>query len=469
MSFMEYDILRCQRFDKNKMHAYWVVVTSVEGNSIKVAKSEFDKSFITGRILNPPVIGDELVQFGNAAPEGALKYRNRRSAIYLSADENGLPTIDVLQGICTKSFEGCMKLRIGGLDGITDTDFPEGIRDFGIYCNNGYFKGTIAGAGIFMLRADGSGYLAKGEISWDKKGNLKFGKNVTLSWENLSEDAKLNLKGKDADLVFPWLQEWVNNGTLIDGQKIVSSRIFSGKKNPDGSLTGVALGREVIEIGGVKKTGLFGVKDGKMTFSLDAETGDAQYSGEISIADGKIQLLKDGSGKLANGNIEWDIYGNVFVNVMAKKKPVVITPENIAYFTEVLAVDHDGVTWMTLNVYSIGDGFAITGNFMMNEQQEVYFYKNGVKVYLACSSLPYLPFREGSYHSLFLGRNITIQNDSNIRLAIVGYVYDDGQEHNPTSAIVEPGEIFTYKADDMPVYDDLYEEYIIRWLRRKVR
>lgn len=40
---------------------------------------------------------------------------------------------------------------------------------------------------------------------------------------------------------------------------------------------------------------------------------DGEFNGKISIADGKILLDKDGSGKLANGNVEWDKDGNVSV------------------------------------------------------------------------------------------------------------------------------------------------------------
>lgn len=40
---------------------------------------------------------------------------------------------------------------------------------------------------------------------------------------------------------------------------------------------------------------------------------DGEFKGKISIADGKIILNKDGSGKLANGNIEWDADGNTTI------------------------------------------------------------------------------------------------------------------------------------------------------------
>lgn len=42
----------------------------------------------------------------------------------------------------------------------------------------------------FALRTDGSGYLAKKNIKWDQNGKVTFGKDVTLNWDNLGEDAQ---------------------------------------------------------------------------------------------------------------------------------------------------------------------------------------------------------------------------------------------------------------------------------------
>lgn len=40
------------------------------------------------------------------------------------------------------------------------------------------------------IRTDGSGYLAKKNIKWDQDGKVTFGKDVTLNWDNLGEDAQ---------------------------------------------------------------------------------------------------------------------------------------------------------------------------------------------------------------------------------------------------------------------------------------
>ena len=145
-----------------------MTVKSVVGDSLYIPQTEFE-----GQSL--PEAADELVQFGN------LVETTRQAAIYMSADESGVPCIDVLDGINSKSFDGCLKARLGCLDGITDNAFPEGIKGYGLFSENGYFKGTVAGAGVYMLRPDGSGYLAGGNISWDVQGNVTFSNAVKLN------------------------------------------------------------------------------------------------------------------------------------------------------------------------------------------------------------------------------------------------------------------------------------------------
>lgn len=136
-----------------------------------------------------PEIGDEVVQFGNVSD------KTRQAAIYLQADETGVPCIDILDGIKSKSFTGCLKSRLGCLDGISDPAFIEGISGYGLYCENGYFKGTVAGAGIYMLRPDGSGYLANGNISWDERGNILFSEDVKLNWSKDMDSIKADVSG----------------------------------------------------------------------------------------------------------------------------------------------------------------------------------------------------------------------------------------------------------------------------------
>ena len=304
MSFVANDIIRCSEFSGGHKN-YWVIVSKVENNELVIPKIEFENSSLPG-------IGDELVQFGNTTD------KVRQSAIYLHADENGEPAIDVLFGIHEKSFDGCVKIRIGG-------DIPGEPGKKGFYCENGLIKSVNeAGEVMYLLRPDGSGMMAKGNISWDKDGNgsifkkaiywdkdgFHFGSGMKLTWDNLPPDAKEMLKGdkgdpgdkgetgNDANLL-PWVEEWASNKTKIGGEYIISPKIFSGKKGADEKLTGVAFGRSVVTVieDGVEKqkTGIFGIKDGKITFSVDAETGDVTLEGIIKAIGGLLGGFNIGS------------------------------------------------------------------------------------------------------------------------------------------------------------------------------
>ena len=305
MSFVANDIIRCQTFSSGQK-SYWVIVSSTSNNEIVIPKSEFEGWDI-------PAIGDEIVQFGNTTDTA------RQSAIYLHADEGGDPAIDVLFGIHEKNFNDCTKVRIGG--GIPGA---EGCRGF--YCENGMIKSVNeVGEIMYMLRPDGSGLMAKGNISWDADGNgsifnrsiywdkdgFHLGSGIKLTWDNLPADAKEALKGgkgdpgdkgdpgKDANLL-PWVEEWNNNKTEIGGEHVISPKIFSGTRGVDGKLTGVAVGRDVIEIDGVKKTGIFGIKDGVVIFSVD-ENGDSFYGGSINVND-RFSVDKDGKVVAVDGS-----------------------------------------------------------------------------------------------------------------------------------------------------------------------
>lgn len=48
----------------------------------------------------------------------------------------------------------------------------------------------------FLLRVDGSGYLANLNISWDTEGRVTFGPGVSLDWDNLSDESKLEIIGR---------------------------------------------------------------------------------------------------------------------------------------------------------------------------------------------------------------------------------------------------------------------------------
>lgn len=363
MSFVEHDFIRCQEFigDKRKYH---VEIESVVDGIIRIPITEFtSETDEDGKtvITNPPLPGDDIVQFGNSSYAAA--YVGRHSAIYMHADESGQPAIDVLDGIYSKNWSDCLKVRMGG-----DIPGTDGLKGF--YCVNGIIKGIDNdGSILYQFNPDGSGFIGKGAIRWDAAG-FRFGTGVKLAWDNLDDETKENLKGesgrdgapggdgKDGMSVFityhdseeepsiptgdgttegwhtdattsvvwmsqkvsespdtgswgspirikgdigepgqdanllPWVEDWTEKGTNIGKEYIVSPRMFCGtaKTLENGSqvITGVAIGRDVIEIDGSKRTGVFGIKENKTTFELDALTGDATFKGTLHSENGEI-------------------------------------------------------------------------------------------------------------------------------------------------------------------------------------
>lgn len=53
----------------------------------------------------------------------------------------------------------------------------------------------------FLLRTDGSGYLANENIEWDSNGKVTFGQNVTLNWSNLDQTIKQEMVNKSIKII----------------------------------------------------------------------------------------------------------------------------------------------------------------------------------------------------------------------------------------------------------------------------
>lgn len=382
MSFMEHDFIRCQEFTGSQK-VYHVEIESVADGIIRVPLSEFDLGE-EGIVVNPPAPGDDIVQFGNS------QNKARQSAIYLHADETGQPAIDVMFDINSKNWDGKVKIRVGG-------DIPDSGGLKGFYCENGMIKGTDSnGHTVYCIYPDGtaefgdnsakfctdkSGYIAGGAISWvwnaEKKKCVCTMKDVVLTWDNLSDEAKENLKGEpgkdgtdgkdgdpgkdgkdgmgvyityhdseeepakptgngmangwhtdatasviwisqkvaesadsgewgkpinikgepgkdgqDANLL-PWIEEWNGYATEIGEGYIVTPKMFSGIKDEEtGKLTGIAQGKDCIEIDGVKRTGIFALVEDKIVFELDPINRTYKFTGEIEANIGRIGNLR---------------------------------------------------------------------------------------------------------------------------------------------------------------------------------
>lgn len=125
------DLMRCQTFTNGHLKSYWVEITGVSGNSVVIPTTEFDESL--------PEAGDECVLMGSTTNP------KRRNLILISATEDGQPRIDVMDGVSAKNFTGCLRARLGNLDGITDNWFPPENQPHGdgLYSDNAYLRGTF--------------------------------------------------------------------------------------------------------------------------------------------------------------------------------------------------------------------------------------------------------------------------------------------------------------------------------------
>lgn len=202
-TFVAGDLMRCATFSNGNAKGYWVEITGVSGNSVIIPAEEF-----AGEI---PMEGDECVLMGNVSNIA------RQNLILISATEDGQPRIDVLDGVKSKSFEGCLRTRLGNLDGITDDWFPADNQPHGngLYSDNAYLRGTfllvtgedvktkfeiVEGKIESMIEAVRDDFVAdKGYLS-----NPAFASGME-KWDTLNEAVFFLVGNK-------WV--WVNNNVL---------------------------------------------------------------------------------------------------------------------------------------------------------------------------------------------------------------------------------------------------------------
>ena len=343
--FQANDFIRCQRWTANGARGYWVRVSFIgstaggHNNVLAINRSEFDAAIVepqagevdaydhaqdvtaqvaqlvtddrtalitaddgTSLLLadnsNPtiaglmvlPEVGDELVQYGNATDT------TRQSAIYIHANGTGQPAIDLLTGITSKSFVGCLACRLGGY-------LPTG--GFGLYAKNGQIISLSPDGQTthYSLNPDGSFSLGQGAIEYNGKGNVTIGNNVTIKWGPQSQttykwavsDNGTSAPNRDWSSTFP---------TDVAQGKYIWKRTFY----PDGTET-----TELI--GFVGKDGVNGV-DGAAYYILapvgsisrtQQGTATPSYSQKtITVEAYRTQGLT--SKKFTGGKMKWAIY-----------------------------------------------------------------------------------------------------------------------------------------------------------------
>lgn len=233
--FIAKDFIRCQRWTENGLKGYWVRINSIGNNGtglnnmLVVPKTEFNGTIIaesgyntaeyveTNDIaMNIPTAGDEVVQYGNETD------KSRQSAIYIHANGKGEPALDMLTGIHSKSFAGCLAARLGG-------NLPDG-GGFGLYSKNGRIVSEGANNEKFYeFKPDGTFSLGKGAIKFN--GNkVTIGEGVNITWGPQSQSGVQYAVSDNGNT--PPISGWKNDMPKFQAGKYLWTKITY----PDGTF-----------------------------------------------------------------------------------------------------------------------------------------------------------------------------------------------------------------------------------------
>lgn len=122
---------------------------------------------------------------------------------------------------------------------------------------------------------------------------------VSFGWYKVKSGTP-GTPGVDASLL-DWVSDWNSGKTVIDGQSVITPKIFAGSRNSNGTITGIAIGRFSLSTrnasGVISKetvNGIYGFSDGKKTFTLDAagnvQLGNGNEYIKYNVSTGKVEF-----------------------------------------------------------------------------------------------------------------------------------------------------------------------------------
>lgn len=346
--FVKNDLIRCQRVEVGSdgvtkgIKGYWVKIESANMKEgwFTVMASEFvgeiyqnddtEKVLNNDVPMNLPAAGDEIVQYGNTT------VTSRQNAIYLHATENGVPTIDLLNGVNSKSFSDKIVCSLGRI--------PNS-EAFGLYMR----KGTIVsfddetGKDNYIFDEDGYFNLGRGAITYDPTtGVVTIGSDVVIKWGANSKSNvtyQIGSSGVNAPT-----GTWLNSVPPSE----VGKYLWTRTKWPDGTYS--------YSVSYMAKDGAPG-KDGadgeNMRPNLLDYTEFKQETFDNVPNPDKYFALKGTRAEGLNG------HGAVQIETAFKINGDLPTPDsNVDFFQQNVKSQIAPSTWYTLSFYLNGRGVA---------------------------------------------------------------------------------------------------------------
>ena len=258
-------------------------VSSVNGKTITVENGGYNNT-------TSPSAGDDFVRIGNTSNSA------RQGIIYLTSDDTNSPFIDIKADIDSYSdWTGSTpKVRLGKLDGITDSDLGGSLSGFGLYSNNIFLKGKIvANSGTIGGINMESNKLYVGTGTYNNSNTAFY----------LNDSGSFSLKDK---------LSWNGTTLTVNGNITIAnaSSVRSDLNVADGSTSNRSDSATDTAVNSAAKTG---GSVGGWSLSSSAITGSnivMSSSGSIAVSNG-YSLNNDGSASFSNGNITFATNGDI--------------------------------------------------------------------------------------------------------------------------------------------------------------
>ena len=172
------DLIRAQRWTGSGTYTCDMTVTAINVGSDSRA---FTASLRSG--TDAPAAGMEFVRLGSV-PDA-----DRQGSVYISADDDEAPFIDIIDGVNSWANWGAssvLKARLGKLTGITDSVIGA-LSGYGLYSENAYMKGTIVANGGDVVA--GPNGLAIQAASASSTSWTDWGKKLTFATDTVDAGA----------------------------------------------------------------------------------------------------------------------------------------------------------------------------------------------------------------------------------------------------------------------------------------